>query len=132
MTDATDGGGRAAFQHPPDCRGNGWRAVEEALRGGIDYVQVREKGTPAADLYAATLQVGRLCRRAGAGFLINDRLDVALAAGADGVHLAKRSLPPAVARPLLRPGMIVGCSVHSLKEAVAAVKGGAGSDGNPR
>ncbi|MCL5046186.1 MAG: thiamine phosphate synthase, partial [Actinobacteria bacterium] len=76
--------------------------------------------------YAAALEVGRLCRRAGAGFLVNDRLDVALAAGADGVHLAKRSLPPAAVRPLLRPGMILGCSVHSLEEAVAAAEGGAG------
>jgi len=65
------------------------------------------------------------CRAAGATFIVNDRLDLALALGADGVHLGQDDLPPAAARPLLRPGMILGLSTHSLEQARAAQAAGA-------
>ncbi len=100
-------------------------AVLAALRGGVDWVQLREKGGPAAGLYETALRVVPEARRRGAGVLINDRVDVALAAGADGVHLAARSLPPAVARSLISGGMLLGVSVHSLEEARRAVEAGA-------
>jgi len=105
----------------PDLLG----AVGRALDGGVDWVQVREKSAPAQDLYETALGIGRLCRVRGAGLIVNDRVDVALAAGANGVHLAARSLPVAAVRPLLPAGRLVGASVHSLAEAVAAEKAGA-------
>jgi thiamine-phosphate pyrophosphorylase len=100
-------------------------AVRRALQGGVDWVQVREKTAPAADVYVLAREVSGICRAAGAGLLINDRIDVALAVGAAGVHLARKSLPPEVARGLLASGQLLGCSVHSLEEAVGAVRAGA-------
>lgn len=104
-------------------------AVAAAVRGGVDLVQVREPGTAAADLWRAvralTSALGGASRRAAV--LVNDRVDVALAAPADGVHLAARSLPPGEVRALLptRAGWLVGVSVHSLEEAAGAAAAGA-------
>ena len=95
-----------------------------ALRGGIDWVQLRDKAAPAREIFEATKAMAHHTRRAGAGLLVNDRLDVAMAAGADGVHLAAKSLPPDVARALLGQGQILGISVHGLKEAREAVEAG--------
>lgn len=94
-----------------------------ALRGGVDAVQVRNKAVPAADLLALTRAAAPLCAAAGALLLVNDRIDVALAGGADGVHLSARSLPPADARRIY-PGLL-GVSVHDVASAVAAAAGGA-------
>lgn len=87
-------------------------------------VQLREKDLPARDLLALAREVLQVTRRAGALLLVNDRLDVALAAGADGVHLAGHSLPPAAARGLLGPDLLLGASTHGLAEARAARDGG--------
>src|SRR5579875_3806060 len=81
-------------------------ALPAALRGGVDAVQVRNKALPAADLLRAARAAAPLCRAAGALLLVNDRIDVALACGADGVHLAAKSLPPADARRVFpAPGL---------------------------
>jgi thiamine-phosphate pyrophosphorylase len=105
------------------------RAVAAAVRGGVDAVQVREKGEPADAVLRATQEVIEAVATAGrrALVLVNDRTDVALAAGADGVHLPARSLPAAAARRLLpaAEGWVLGVSVHSVEEARAAVAGGA-------
>lgn len=93
-----------------------------ALRGGVDWVQLRDKAAPARETYHAAKAIAPHARRAGAGLLVNDRLDVAMAAGADGVHLAGKSLPPDVARALLGEGQILGISVHGLDEAKWAVE----------
>ena len=98
-------------------------ALPAALRSGVGAVQVRNKSLPAADLLAAARRAGPICRAAGVLLLINDRVDVALACGADGVHLAARSLPPADARRIF--GGLVGVSVHDLAGAVAAAAAGA-------
>lgn len=100
-------------------------AVAGALAGGVNWVQVREKSLPARDLYELARGVGALCGAAGAGLIVNDRIDVALACGAHGAHLAGRSLPVAAARPLLTGGRVLGVSVHSLAEARAAEQAGA-------
>ncbi len=99
--------------------------VREALAGGVDCVQVREKGAPARALYETALELSPHTAGAGASLLINDRVDVALASGADGVHLAAKSLPPAIARRLLGEAPLLGCSVHSLREAREAADSGA-------
>ncbi len=100
------------------------RVVRAALNGGIDRVQLREKSGPALKLYEDAGEILPTAAEAGAGVSINDRVDVALAAGADGVHLAARSLPPEAARFLMPPGMLLGVSVHSLEEARKAVAAG--------
>lgn len=97
--------------------------VRAALRGGVDWVQLREKSGPALELYEVAEAVIPQARRAGAGVLINDRIDVALATGADGVHLAGKSLPPEKARELFPSGLL-GASVHSLGEAKKAAAAG--------
>ncbi|TCJ20489.1 thiamine phosphate synthase [Rubrobacter taiwanensis] len=106
-------------------RGDLSDAVAAAVRGGVDWVQVREKGSPALELYAAVRRILPVARAAGAGVLVNDRVDVALATGADGVHLAAKSLPPGVTRRLVGE-MLLGVSVHGLAAAREAV--GAGAD----
>lgn len=99
--------------------------MRSALRGGVDLVQVREKTAPARELYEMACRIVPHARRAGAGVLLNDRIDVALATGADGVHLAAGSLAPGVARELVGERKLVGVSVHGLDEALRAVEEGA-------
>ncbi|WP_240432456.1 thiamine phosphate synthase [Rubrobacter indicoceani] len=100
-------------------------ACRLALRGGVDVVQLREKGGPALAAYADALALLPEARKLGARVFLNDRLDVALAASADGAHLAGKSLPPEVARELLPPHMVLGVSVHGVEEARVAVEAGA-------
>ena len=98
-------------------------AVGRALEGGVRAVQLREKDLPGGELYALAVTLRRLTARHGARLLINDRADVALAAGADGVHLGVASIPPGEARRLLGRGALVGCSTHNLGELAAAEAG---------
>lgn len=100
-------------------------AVEVALRGGVNVVQLREKDLGGRELLALACSLRSLCHRYGARLLVNDRIDVALACGADGVQLPRDSFSPADARRLLGPGRLVGASTHSLAEVEAAVQGGA-------
>lgn len=99
--------------------------LEATLAGGCRTIQLREKEWPSGRLLPLAERLGERCRRAGATFIVNDRVDLALAAGADGVHLGQDDLPPRAARPLLRPGMLLGRSTHSLAEARDARDDGA-------
>ena len=101
-------------------------AVAGALEGGADWVQLRDKSGSALAVFKQAAELRRLCRAAGARLSINDRLDVALAVGADGVHLAAQSLPVASAIEVAQPRLLVGRSVHALDEAVEAAAAGAG------
>ena len=83
------------------------------IRCGVRFFQVRDKSLPDGRLYRQLLKIRRLCREAGAGFVVNDRVDLALAAGADGVHLGQDDLPPAAARRLLGAGAVIGLSTHN-------------------
>ncbi|MSQ12247.1 MAG: thiamine phosphate synthase [Dehalococcoidia bacterium] len=98
--------------------------VEAAVQGGVDVVQLREKDLPAGELYRLALE---LKERIGgrALFVVNDRVDIALAVGADGVQLGEAGLPAAIARALLRYGMVIGRSVHSAEGAAQAEAEGA-------
>ena len=107
------------------ARGDLATAVSRALEGGVDSVQVRDKGASASEVFASVLEIQRLARNSSARVLVNDRIDVALAARAHGVHLAAKSLPPTVARSLLEPWQLVGTSVHSIEEAIRAARDGA-------
>ena len=87
-------------------------------------VQVREKNMPSGELYELASKL-RVVTREKALLIINDRVDLALAVGADGVHLPAHSLPIDIAKGLFREGMLLGRSVHSVEEAMAADEEGA-------
>jgi thiamine-phosphate pyrophosphorylase len=99
-------------------------ALEAAVDGGVDALLVRLPTSTAAEVFELARHARPLLAAAGARLLIHDRLDVALAVRADGVHLARRSLPLAVARACL-PSGILGYSAHSDDEREAARDGGA-------
>jgi thiamine-phosphate pyrophosphorylase len=86
--------------------------LETILAAGVDIVQLREKEAEAGDLLRWGQAFRQACQRHGALFIVNDRPDVALALGADGVHLGQNDLPPAVAREILGPAVIIGLSTH--------------------
>jgi thiamine-phosphate pyrophosphorylase len=96
--------------------------VEAAVNGGISAVQLREKNLEARDFYEEGLTIRELLRSHGVPLIINDRLDIALALDADGVHLGQRDMPIEVARKILGPNHIIGLSVgtfeHMADEAV--------------
>lgn len=92
--------------------------VMSAVNAGVKMIQYREKTADSKELYEEAVKLKKLCRNAS--FIINDRVDIALACGADGVHLGQRDMPVHVARKLLGKNMIIGVTVHNLKEAVAA------------
>jgi len=100
------------------------QVVAEAIEGGVNAVQLREKGMPAGEVLALARQLRGICG-SRALLLINDRLDVALMCGADGVHLPENGLPVAAARQILPPSMWVGRSVHSIRAARQAELDGA-------
>ncbi|MEW8959340.1 MAG: thiamine phosphate synthase [Moorella sp. (in: firmicutes)] len=91
---------------------------------GVDFLQLREKDLPGGELYKLALDI-KAALPSGTRLLINDRVDVALAVDAEGVHLGESSLPPDTARRLLGPDKIVGVSVHSLAAAREAERAGA-------
>jgi thiamine-phosphate pyrophosphorylase len=95
------------------------------LAGGARVVQLRMKRTPPREALGAAREVVAACRRAGAVCLLNDRVDLALLAGADGVHVGDEDLPPEAARELLGPGRLVGVTVRGLADAHAARAAGA-------
>jgi thiamine-phosphate pyrophosphorylase len=94
--------------------------VQAALEGGVRAVQLREKDLCGRDLYFLARDLRDLTARYGARLLINDRIDVALAVEADGVHLGQASFPVAAARKLLGPEKLVGISTHSPEDIAAA------------
>jgi thiamine-phosphate pyrophosphorylase len=96
-----------------------------AIEGGADVVQLRDKGCSVRELVAAGNRVREVTERTGALFIVNDRLDVALACGADGVHLGQDDLPVAAARAIAPSGFIIGVSAGSPDEARQAVEDGA-------
>jgi thiamine-phosphate pyrophosphorylase len=99
--------------------------VRAALCGGVRAVQLREKDLSAAELFPLALALRQLTREFSAQLLINDRVDLALAVDADGVHLGHHSLPIAGARQLLGDRRLIGVSTHHPDEVKAAATAGA-------
>ncbi len=106
------------------CPGNLIQAIAGAIRGGVDAVHLREGDLTARELLAMALQMREVVAPTAA-LIVNDRLDVALAAETDGVHLRGSSLPVAAARRIVGRRMAIGVSVHGAEEAVQAEKDGA-------
>ena len=101
------------------------RQVESAIRGGAGVVQLREKRLDHDAFLAEAKRFTALCRRLGAVSIINDNVEIALASGADGVHVGQSDLEAGRARALLGPGKILGVSAHSRSEARRAREAGA-------
>ena len=99
--------------------------LDAVLAGGCRLVQLREKNLPPVELYPLALELRRRCREAGCLFIVNDRVDLALAVEADGVHVGQDDLPAREARRLLRPGMLLGVSTHDEIQARRARDDGA-------
>ena len=102
-----------------------YEQVESALKGGVTCVQLREKELPEADFLAEAMEISELCRRYGVPFFVNDNVDIALACRADGIHVGQEDLDAAQVRQRVGDGMMIGVSVHSVEEALEAVKQGA-------
>jgi thiamine-phosphate pyrophosphorylase len=104
-------------------RGRSVDAVARAaLAGGARFLELRLKGRPKGEVYEAARRLAGLCEPAGALLVVNDDADVALAAGADGVHVGMEDLPPGAARAVVGPERIVGLSVHEPREAALAAE----------
>ena len=101
------------------------RQVADAIDGGATMVQLREKHLDDAAFLEEAKAFVALCREKGAVSIINDRADIALESGADGVHVGQEDLAAAQARQLLGPDKIVGVSAHNVEEALAAQAAGA-------
>lgn len=99
--------------------------LDAVIAGGARMVQLREKTWPSGQILPLAQRLRARCREAGVTFVMNDRVDLAVAIEADGVHLGQDDLPPRYARPLLRPGMILGVSTHSVEQARRAQADGA-------
>lgn len=100
-------------------------SVEKAILGGAGVIQLREKDITSRQFYETALKVKVVCDRLEAVFLINDRLDIAMAVDADGVHLGQKDLPVDVARKILGSGKIIGASTATVEEAKEAERLGA-------
>jgi thiamine-phosphate pyrophosphorylase len=99
--------------------------LEQALKGGVQAVQLREKDLEARELFALAEKTKLLCEKYRAKFLVNDRIDVALAVEADGVQIGTGSIPVKITRGLLGDEKLIGVSTHSLQEAQQAGRDGA-------
>ncbi len=100
-------------------------AVRKALQGGIKAVQLREKDLDTRPLLKLAYKMRKLTKEYKAQLFINDRFDIGLAVGADGVHLTQNSIPVSKVRETVKKKLLIGVSTHSLKEAKEADNGGA-------
>jgi len=106
-------------------RKNEVEAARAAIKGGARVLQLRDRVGEKGDMLAVATKLRELCAREGVLFIINDHLDLALATGADGLHLGQRDLPLKEARRLLPIDSLLGLSCHSLEEAKGAEEAGA-------
>ncbi|MBK8575103.1 MAG: thiamine phosphate synthase [Elusimicrobia bacterium] len=99
--------------------------VTAACAGGADVIQLRDKSLSARELFRLAKDLQAICDRTGTLFILNDRVDVALAADVDGVHVGQEDLPVRVVREMMGHKKLIGCSTHSTAQALAAVGDGA-------
>ncbi len=100
-------------------------AVEQAILGGCTMIQLREKNISSLDFYRQSVEVKKITEQYHVPFIINDRIDIAIAVNADGVHIGQSDIPAAIARDLIGTDMLLGVSAASVKEAVQAANDGA-------
>ena len=102
-----------------------YQQVEAALKGGVTCVQLREKALDETAFLQEARDICALCRRYGVPFIVNDNVDVAVACGADGVHVGQEDMETGEVRRRVGEDMILGVSVHTVEEARQAVRNGA-------
>lgn len=102
-----------------------YQQVEAALKGGVTCVQLREKNLDEAVFLQEAKDLCALCRRYRIPFIVNDNVDVAVACGADGIHVGQEDMEAGEVRRLVGENMILGVSVHTVEEARQAVRDGA-------
>lgn len=110
-----------ALMHAPTVEAS----VEQAVLGGCTVVQLREKDLSSREFYETALKVRAVTARLGVPLIVNDRVDIALAVKADGVHVGQGDLPAGVVRRMVGPDAVVGVSAGTLEEAQAAARDGA-------
>ncbi len=99
--------------------------VSSAIAGGVTTVQLREKDTPTGEFLDLALRVRTITRESGVTFIVNDRIDIALASDADGIHVGQDDMPADVARRLIGPDRILGVTAADAEEARTAIAAGA-------
>ena len=102
-----------------------YQQVEAALKGGVTCVQLREKALDETAFLQEARDICALCRRYGVPFIVNDNVDIAVACGADGVHVGQEDMEAGEVRRRVGEDMILGVSVHTVEEARQAVRDGA-------
>lgn len=102
-----------------------YEQVEAALKGGATCVQLREKELNEEDFLKEAMEIAALCKEYGVPFFINDNVEIAIKCHADGVHVGQEDMEAAQVRQSVGNDMIIGVSVHSVEEALEAVKNGA-------
>lgn len=102
-----------------------YEQVESALKGGATCVQLREKDLNGEDFLQEALEISALCKRYSVPFFINDHVEIAIQCHADGIHVGQNDLSAAQVRQSVGEHMLIGVSVHSVEEALEAVKNGA-------
>ena len=108
------------------ARGRSLRdVVQAAIQGGVTVVQYREKQASARRMIEHARELRDVCRDQGVTFIVNDRVDVALALEADGVHVGQDDMPASLVRTLIGPGKILGVSADTAEQALAAQSDGA-------
>jgi len=101
------------------------KTIEEAILGGVSIVQIREKTAETLEFYKLALKVKRITSKYNIPLIINDRVDIALAIDADGVHIGQKDMPCDIARTLIGDDKIIGVSATTIEEAKKAEKDGA-------
>jgi thiamine-phosphate pyrophosphorylase len=96
--------------------------VKLLIEGGACFIQIREKKASSRKFFLDTREAVAIARQKGAKIIINDRVDIAFAINADGVHLGQEDIPPRYARKLLGDEAIIGYSTHSVRQAIEALK----------
>jgi thiamine-phosphate pyrophosphorylase len=104
---------------------NHYELVKRALRAGIRNIQLREKEMSKRELFYEAVRIREITEKYRALFIVNDYVDIALAAHADGVHLGQEDMPPKDARKVLGRDKIIGVSTHNIREVKRAIRDGA-------
>ena len=97
-----------------------YKCIEESIKGGVRIVQLREKNVSTKDFYEKALKVKEICKSYEVLFIINDRLDIAQAIEADGVHLGQSDIPIEKAREILKDKFLIGATARNIEEAKKA------------
>lgn len=102
-----------------------YEQVEDALRGGVTCVQLREKELDEDAFLKEAIEIKELCHKYRVPFFVNDNVEIAIQCGADGIHVGQEDMAAGAVRALVGDRMMIGVSVHTVEEAIEAVKNGA-------